>query len=490
MNTIGEFASIGLRILHLDDDPFQLDRLRLSLSQSEVCREWNVRSVDNCPEFAKCRRMEAWDVFIVDLGLEGQEGRGLQVIRETRADGELGPIFVLSNTSHPALVAEAMLAGADDVLSKNDQGRNFVDRLHAAVKMAGDRRATPTNSLAKKVAIAGETMRQVAMRVPKIVQSAVSSVHVSGPSGAGKEIVADLFEAAEREGVPFVRVNCGALTSSVLHSELFGHVRGSFTGAGSDKRGLVETAHGGWLYLDEVACLSVEAQMALLRVLENSEVRRVGASETKRVQVRVISATNEDLAALVHEGKFRLDLWQRIQDVRIELPPLSARRAEIPELIEHFLQTLPNGPYQISAAACALLQNLNFDLGNVRELRNCLRAMTESHINRFLSPQAIPDNYLRQACLTSNLAITPDAAEKVELDECEAVREDADFEELIQKTLAGHLRRRVSGGRRTSIRRLATELRMSRTTLGHRVQQLATTGMLAQKELALVMGRI
>jgi len=487
MNTIDKSGNDVVNVLHLDDDPFQLDRLRQSLAASVACQSWNVRGADNCPDFERLLRSDSWDLLIVDLGLEGNERRGVNLIRDLRAGGETAPVVVLSHAHRSELVAEAILAGADDVIAKADQNDAFVERIHLAYQAAVCKRKSECVANQTTVSFAGQTMRRIAQRVPKIVSSAVSSVHIYGPSGAGKEIVADIFEAAQGAGKPFVRVNCGALTGSVLHSELFGHVRGAFTGAAGEKRGLIEEANGGWLYLDEVACLSLEAQMALLRVLENNEVRRVGATEARRVNVRVISATNEKLSSLVEVGKFRLDLWQRIQDVCIELPPLSNRRCEVPQLIEHFLRQLPNGPYKISSAAHAVLMQLDFDQGNVRELRNCMRAMTESHLDGLLTPQSIPKKYLERLCqsATTENRVAPNAKS----DEQQLDVPESDFEALVQTSLAEHLRKRVAGGRRTSLRRLATELRMSRTTLGHRVQQLAATGMLAQRELSLVMGR-
>jgi DNA-binding NtrC family response regulator len=237
----------------------------------------------------------------------------------------------------------------------------------------------------------GATMERIARRIPLILDSAISAIFIGGESGTGKEVVADLIGSALPPETPFIKVNCGAIAPTLLESELFGHVKGAFTGASADKRGLLEAASGGWIFLDEVATLSPSAQVALLRVLENHTMLRVGSTKPVHLDLRVLSATNEPLETLVAEGKFRADLWQRLRETEINLPPLRQRPDEIPALVERFCNKMNGGPYTVSGPAMAVLTSASWRAGNIRELRNCLRAMTEMHVNKLLTPLSIPE---------------------------------------------------------------------------------------------------
>jgi DNA-binding NtrC family response regulator len=165
----------------------------------------------------------------------------------------------------------------------------------------------------------------------------------------------------------------------------------------TDKRGLFEAASGGWIFLDEVATLSPAAQVALLRVLEANEVMRVGSTKPVTVKVRVLAATNEPIEQMVKDGRFRRDLWQRLREAEIALPPLRDRPAEIRPLVEHFCRVMSGGPYTPSGPVMEVLTNVSWREGNVRELRNCLRAMTELHVNKLLTPLAIPARIWEEA---------------------------------------------------------------------------------------------
>jgi DNA-binding NtrC family response regulator len=208
-----------------------------------------------------------------------------------------------------------------------------------------------------------------------------SPVLISGETGTGKELVAlAIHRHSRRGGRPFVPVNCGALTESLLESELFGHVRGSFTGALTDKKGLFEQAHGGTIFLDEIGETSPAVQVRLLRVLEQGEVRPVGADRVRRVDVRVVAATHRDIEAAVAAGTLREDLFYRLNVFRIHVPPLRERREDIPLLAEHFLRgATPAGgrPASLTPAALAALASHPWP-GNVRELENTLARLAAS----------------------------------------------------------------------------------------------------------------
>jgi transcriptional regulator with PAS, ATPase and Fis domain len=221
-----------------------------------------------------------------------------------------------------------------------------------------------------------------------------STVLVIGESGTGKELVARaIHENSPRRARAFVAVNCGALAENLLESELFGHVKGSFTGAVSDKRGLFDDAHGGTLFLDEIGDITPALQIKLLRVLQESEFKPVGSNETRRVDVRVIAATHRDLDQLVKQGRFREDLYYRLRVISIELPPLRERMEDLGELVGHFLARYASRNKKlvshVSEEGMALLQGYAWP-GNIRELEHAIEravAMTGSQV---LYPEDFP----------------------------------------------------------------------------------------------------
>jgi two-component system, NtrC family, response regulator AtoC len=226
------------------------------------------------------------------------------------------------------------------------------------------------------------------------VAPTTSTVLIQGETGTGKELIARAIHSASRRGEhPFVTVDCSALAESLLESELFGHVKGAFTGAQTDKRGLIETAGGGTCFLDEIGEISSCVQAKLLRVLQEREVRRVGGTDCVKVDVRVIAATNKDLATLVAEGRFREDLFYRLSVVTIVLPPLRERREDIPVLADHFLQAFRDAneqaPCSISPETLAALVAYDWP-GNVRELQHAIERAAALTTNPVLLPADLP----------------------------------------------------------------------------------------------------
>jgi transcriptional regulator with PAS, ATPase and Fis domain len=225
-----------------------------------------------------------------------------------------------------------------------------------------------------------------------------STVLITGESGTGKELVAKAIHYnSRRSKEPFVAVNCGALTESLLESELFGHVRGSFTGAFENKRGILEEASGGVVFLDEVSEMSQALQVKLLRAIEALEVRRVGGSQAIHIDVRFIAATNRPLDELVRQKAFREDLYYRLKVVEIDLPPLRDRSEDIPLLIEHFLKRLSDERGQahaVSPEALGALVSYSWP-GNVRELENALESAVAVNRTGVLTPEDLPPKLLR-----------------------------------------------------------------------------------------------
>ncbi|MBI4404810.1 MAG: sigma-54-dependent Fis family transcriptional regulator [Deltaproteobacteria bacterium] len=476
-----------LRIVHLDDDPFELERVAQAFEKPIMGTSFGVESVGSVVEYK--RRLEsqpAPDIAILDIHLDDSTREGISLVRETKEAFPEITILMCSGMDDVSTIAESLNSGADDFLSKRSDERELGFRVYTSYMLARLKKGrTESNTVfpskRKKPAFAGESLERISKRIPFIIQSAISSVHVEGESGTGKEMVADLFAYHLPENTPFVRVNCGAIAPTLLESELFGHVKGAFTGAQFDRKGLLETASGGWIFLDEVSSLSPSAQVALLRVLENQELIRVGATQPKPIQVKILSATNEPLPHLVKEGKFRKDLWQRLCEGEIKLVPLRERPEEIRVLVKHFCETMPGGPYLITEPAIDVLCSLDWKSGNVRELRNCLRAMTEFHINKLLTPLAIPERIWKGVERETNshepqkTAVNPanDPIRKHEL----TVRWDTlsplSFDSLSNLLLVELIKKLNLKHGKLSLRRLSKEVGLARSTLSARLRTLS-----------------
>ena len=237
-------------------------------------------------------------------------------------------------------------------------------------------------------------------RIVERIAPTTSTVLIQGETGTGKELIARAIHSASRHPHPFVAVECSALAESLLESELFGHVKGAFTGALNDKRGLFEAASGGTCFLDEIGEISCGVQAKLLRVLQEREVRRVGGTESSKVDVRVIAATNRDLATLVAAGAFREDLFYRLSVVTITLPPLRERRDDIPLLARHFLEAYAAANHRPASAISpeAMTPLLTYDWpGNVRELQHAVEQAAALTSNPVLLPDDLPPKIRRAA---------------------------------------------------------------------------------------------
>ena len=388
-----------ISLLHYDDDPFEIEDVRRKFqSETRYTLQSAMRESEVKDILAKSERI---DVALLDAHspLDSHELAGAHIAVLVREMFPESLIIMRSGDDASQTITSCLKAGADDFLSKKLSPSELVWRIDQSLRLHGlrhgqTRHLTNPEKLSSSINFVGSTLKNIEIRLQRIIDSAVSTVFVTGESGTGKEAVVDILESLIGKQTPLVRVNCGAINPSLLESELFGHARGAFTGAFADRQGLIETADGGWLFLDEIATLTPSAQIALLRAIENQEIRRVGASKSRKIQVRFISATNEDMDELVKLGRFRNDLWQRLCDLRIQLPPLRERIEEIPSMIEHFCAVMPGGPYQVTQAAMSVLSSSSWAQGNIRQLRNTLRAMTELHINKLLTPISIPKEIL------------------------------------------------------------------------------------------------
>lgn len=383
-----------INIYHLDDDLLYLKRCELEserVAEPFPIPKWHLFTEPDVFLQAVDNQEIAMDAIILDVHLGQSETNGLELLE--RIAKSRPEIALLVHSSDIASVYRIMDGQADDFILKGAEFSEILVRICRALKT---KKSRTSSGVFKRTSFQpiGRTMEAVSKRVPALVNSAVRSIYISGESGTGKEVVASLIENSIPVSQAFVRVNCAAIASSLMESELFGHTKGSFTGATSDRRGFFQQANGGWIFLDEIACLPLTTQAALLRVIENQELRRVGAQQVETVQVKIVSATNEDLEALVKSGRFRNDLWQRLCEVTIEIPPLRKRKSEISELIDFFCRTEVGGPYTMASEAKTILGQMPWSRGNVRELRNCIRAMTEFSQDGFMSATSIPDRIL------------------------------------------------------------------------------------------------
>jgi DNA-binding NtrC family response regulator len=371
---MGEMAKIVL----IEDE----EGNRLSLTRALERVGYEVQAFGTAePALDFLRENDDVALVITDLMLPGLDGFGvLKAAREI--SDEIGVLMVTGHGSVESAV-EAMKSGADDYLTKPVDLFELRKRTSAILEK---RKLTErVNELEVRLSekfgkLIGHTKQMEDLfRQMELVAAARANVLIIGGSGTGKELVANaLHEHSPRASGRFMPINCAAIPAEILESELFGHERGAFTGATSRKVGKFELADGGTLFLDEISELPLEMQVKLLRVLEQREFMRVGGTENIKVDIRLIAATNQDLEALVDEGRFRNDLYYRLKVVTIQIPPLRDRREDIPLLARHFLEQFgrDNGREGMSFGADTLRMLISLPWeGNVRELRNLVESL-------------------------------------------------------------------------------------------------------------------
>jgi DNA-binding NtrC family response regulator len=367
-------TSVRARILVVDDD---LETCRL-ITELVAAEDRHVRHAQSAGEAADALARERFDLVISDINLNAADS-GLDVLRMVRQEHPGCEVLLISGFGTLDTAVQAVRAGAFDYISKPFD----IAEVQSTVARALTRPvAPPPDAVARRPpeGIIGRTAGMLAV-YKQIAHAADSDVPVLivGESGTGKELVARAVHthSLRRAAHPFVAINCGAIPETLLESELFGHVRGSFTGAVADRKGVFEQAHGGTVLLDEVGETSTAMQVKLLRVLQDGEVRPVGASRPIRTDARVVAATNVDLERAVSEKRFRQDLFYRLGVILIRLPPLRDRQEDIPLLIEQFLARASarlGRAVSISAEAVRALSRYPWP-GNVRELENTVERL-------------------------------------------------------------------------------------------------------------------
>jgi two-component system response regulator PilR (NtrC family) len=329
---------------------------------------------DSAPNLAVAREMlstVAYDLCLTDMRLP--DGSGLDLVNEIATRFPTTPVAVITAYGNVEAAVEALKGGAFDFVTKPVDLAVLRGLVKQALELNTRRQANPEGS----TLLLGDSTVMVGLRetIAKVARSQ-APVHISGESGTGKELVARTIHAqGSRSAGPFIPVNCGAIPAELMESEFFGHKKGSFTGAHTDKQGLFQAADGGTLFLDEVAELPLSMQVKLLRAIQEKTIRAVGANSEAPVDVRILSATHKDLDQLVAEGKFRHDLFYRINVIELDVPPLRERGGDLPLLCEAILRRLAHAMKRrapdVSPQALAALESYGFP-GNVRELENIL----------------------------------------------------------------------------------------------------------------------
>lgn len=377
-------------VLIVDDE----EGIRESLSDILEDEGYEVITSDTGEGAIKSLREHNPDLILLDVWLPGIDG--IQTLKEIKEINPDLPVVMISGHANIDLAVKATKMGAYDFLEKPLS----LDRVLIVTKNALER---------KKIELENKALRQNLIRQRRLIGSSSkmqklreqiemaaksnSRVLILGESGSGKELVAHLLhEKSNRAGKPFIEVNCAAIPQELIESELFGHEKGSFTGAFERKKGKFELANEGTLFLDEVGDMSLTTQSKVLRVIETQEFQRVGGSKSIKVDVRIISATNKDLFEEVKKGTFREDLFYRLNVIPITVPPLRERKEDIPELVEYFLEYFATEygqkPKKITPEALKAIENYNWP-GNIRELRNVIERLVIMTQSNIISPRDI-----------------------------------------------------------------------------------------------------
>jgi DNA-binding NtrC family response regulator len=441
-----KLARFMARILLIDDDP----GVRESTGRMLRAAGYTVQEVATGEEGFELARSGAFDVILSDMRMPGLSGIDvLRKLRDVRVDASF---IVMTGFGTVETAVESMKLGAVDFVQKPF----FRDELLMRVRSAADRRqlARQVDLLQRQIrptasieALIGESRGM--QKVKDLIQRAAAAqgtVLITGETGTGKELAARAIHAqSPRASRPFVAVNCAALTESLLEAELFGHVKGAFTGAAGARAGLIEHADGGTLFLDEIGTLSKGLQAKLLRALEAGEVRRIGENDSRSVDARFVAATNIDLKAATSSGEFRSDLYYRLDVHHVHLPPLRERSDDIPLLVSHFLSRYGTAA-GVTACTPAVLDVLHAYAypGNVRQLEHLIQRAVATARSSELTLDDLPEELLAEPAAPSPPEGTVAAA-----------REKAE-REMVVATLARH-----DG----EIGSAARELQVSRTTM-------------------------
>jgi two-component system response regulator HydG len=388
-----------LNILVIDDEESHAEVVAASLEKLGA----TCRVVYNSADAVKAINSYAFDVIVTDLMLE-RDDSGLEILKTAKAVSPDSEVIVMTAHSSVEIAVEAMRRGAFNYLQKPldlKQLRTIVEKAGESARIRRINQALQRR-LDEKFGFGGvignsPVMLAVIDRLQRIAPTD-ATVLIQGETGTGKELFAQaIHQNSPRKNRPFVALNCAALSESILESELFGHIKGAFTDASSDRIGKFEFANGGTLFLDEVGDMPMATQIKLLRVLENGEITRVGSNEVIKVNVRLLSATNRNLEEAVATGAFRQDLYHRLKVVTVRVPSLKERGEDIPILFDHFIKQFAKKYGKtvrgVSHAARKKLSTFDWP-GNVRQLRNVAESMVVVDFDHILDLDDLPEELL------------------------------------------------------------------------------------------------
>jgi two-component system response regulator PilR (NtrC family) len=385
------------RILIVEDENSMREVLRILLEGES----YEVISASDGLKGLSYIDKDIFDLVITDIKMPGADG--FEVLKKVKHISPDTIVLMITAFGTTEAAIEAMKLGAYDYINKPFK----IDEIRLIVKKALEKKrlSEEVSLLRDKVKITyrleniigqSSKMQELFRLIPKVAQS-ISNVLIIGESGSGKELVAmALHNLSNRKDRNFVAINCSAFPEGLLESELFGHMKGSFTGAMQNKQGLFEIADSGSLFLDEIGEMPINLQSKLLRVLENGTFRRVGGTTDIRVDVRVISATNKDIKEEIASGRFREDLYYRLNVVPIHIPSLRERREDIPLLVEHFLKKISNQTKRVTPEAMRILIEYPWK-GNVRELENVIERVALLTEKEEITPAELPNEIIGYA---------------------------------------------------------------------------------------------
>jgi two-component system nitrogen regulation response regulator GlnG len=467
------------RVWVVDDDR----SIRWVLEKALQKAQMQVTAFANAQDVLVALQREQPDAIVSDIRMPGMDG--LRLLERIRADHPDLPVIIMTAHSDLESTVSAFHGGAFEYLPKPFDVGEAVEQVRRACRHRQSTQASEAERAARTPEIIGEApaMQEVFRAIGRLARSNIT-VLINGESGTGKELVARaLHRHSPRAGRPFIALNMAAIPRDLLESELFGHERGAFTGAQARRVGRFEQANGGTLFLDEIGDMPAELQTRLLRVLAEGEFYRVGGHEPVRVDVRIIAATHQDLERLASEGRFREDLFHRLNVIRIHLPPLRERREDIPLLMQHFLdqaaQELGGEPKALMPETVELIKRLEWR-GNVRQLENAARWLTVMASGREIHVEDLPPE-LRQEGAAAPVGTDWRAelrrwAREQLRDTAEPLLEEAlpAFEIALIETALEH-----TGGRR---RDAALKLGWGRNTLTRKIKELGLGGVPADPE--------
>jgi two-component system, NtrC family, response regulator PilR len=449
------------RILVVDDERSIRELLEIFLRKEG----FEARTAENVQEALELAKTTEFDLIISDIRMPDMSG--IDLLRHLRSNNFTGQFILLTAFASADAAIQALKMGAFDYILKTD---NFIEELRVVVHHAlENRRLREENTYLrrefKKVhglgnLIGKSTTMQELFKMIETVSATNSTVLITGESGTGKELVAKAIHLnSPRSDNAFVSVNCGAFPETLLESELFGYMKGAFTGAVSNKKGLFEVAEKGTIFLDEVGEMSPGMQVKLLRAVQERAIRRVGGTEEQPVDVRIIAATNRDLSAMVAENEFREDLYYRISVIPLELPPLRHRRDDIPLLANHFLSrlnsTMNKKIDRISKEALDRLEEYGWP-GNVRELENAMERAFILETSSELTAAFLPVNSSVPMGSITTFADLP--------------AEGLDLEEYVENMQKGFLQEALRRSNGVQVK-AAELLRMSYRSFRHYLQK-------------------